>query len=211
MSRYASSATWVVAALIWPLTYVAAATTHTGSAKATEGAIRRYVIVHGDSISGSWEQNDSSSKEELREQFGDRFAWFRKDGHEYVVTDSTVMGELDRAMEPQKNVNRMQTGVNREQHRVNEMQTGVNTHQHDVNATQTQVNEHQSSVDQELVNRKQSHVNAEQADVNAEQAKVNALQEKVNEEQRRVSAEFSRRVQEILGSALQSGVARKLR
>ena len=207
MSRRANSAAWVlVAALIWPLTYVAAATTHAGSAEAADGVIGPYLIVHGDSMSGSWDQS-----KELRHKFGDRFAWFRKDGHEYVVTDSPVMDELDRAMEPQKNVNRMQSGVNREQQRVNEMQAGVNAHQHNVNAMQTQVNEHQSSVDQEMVNRKQADVNAEQADVNAEQAKVNAKQEKVNEEQRRVSAEFSRRVQEILGSALQSGAARKLR
>jgi hypothetical protein len=210
MSRYASSAALVVAALIWPLTSIAAVTTHTGGAKATEGVIGRYIIVNGESMSGSWEQNDSSSNE-LRHQFRDRFAWFRKDGHEYVVTDSPVMHELDRAMEPQKNVNRMQSGVNREQQRVNEMQAHVNAHQSDVNAMQTRVNEHQSGIDQEMVNRKQSDVNAEQADVNAEQAKVNAKQEKVNEEQRRVSAEFSRRVQEILNSALQSGVATKLR
>lgn len=207
MSRHANSAAWVlVAAFIWPLTNVAAATTHAGSAEAADGVIHRYLIVNGDSMSGSWDQS-----KDLRHQFGDRFAWFRKDGHEYVVTDSSVMDELDRAMEPQKHVNRMQSGVNREQGRVNEMQAGVNAHQHNVNAMQTQVNEHQSRVDQEMVNRKQSDVNAEQADVNAEQAKVNAMQEKVNEEQRRVSAEFNRRVQEILGSALQSGVARKLR
>jgi hypothetical protein len=211
MSRYASSARWVIAALVWPLTFVAPATAHDGSAKATEGVIRRYIIVHGDSMSGSWDQNDSPSKEALRARYGDRFAWFREDGHEYVVTDSAVMEELDRAMEPQKNVNRMQAGVNREQQRVNEMQGGVNAHQHDVNAMQTQVNGHESGVDQKMVNRKQSDVNAEQADVNAEQAKVNAMQEKVNEEQRRVSAEFSRRVQEILSSALQSGTATRLR
>ena len=207
MSRHTNLAAWVVvAAFIWPLTYVAAATRHDGSAEAANGVISRYLIVHGDSMSGSWDQS-----KELRHQFGDRFAWFRKDGYEYVVTDSHVMDELDRAMEPQKNVNRMQSGVNREQQRVNEMQAHVNAHQHDVNAMQTQVNEHQSGVDQEMVSRKQSDVNAEQADVNAEQAKVNAMQEKVNDEQHRVSAELSRRVQEIFNSALQSGVARKLR
>lgn len=207
MSRYANSAVWViVAALIWPLTSVAAATRHAGSADAADGVIRRYLIVHGDTMSGSWDES-----RDLRHQFGDRFAWFRKDGQEYVVTDSAVMDELDRAMEPQKHVNVRQSGVNREQQRVNEMQAPVNAHQHDVNAMQTQVNEHQSSVDQKMVNRKQSDVNAEQADVNAEQAKVNAIQEKVNEEQSRVSAEFNRRVQEILNSALRSGVATRLR
>jgi hypothetical protein len=208
MSRYSRSSASIIAALLLPLTFLATATAHADSAKATEHVIRRYIIVQGSSsTSGSWEESDSTSAEELRSRFGDRFAWFRKDGHEYVVTDSAVMGELDRAMEPQKNVNRMQAGVNREQGRVNEMQAGVNAHQHNVNAMQTQVNASQSNAGQERVNRKQSDVNAEQAGVNAEQGKVNAMQEKVNEEQRRVSAEFNRRVEEILNSALQSGAA----
>src|SRR3954462_2550849 len=119
MSRYARASAWIIAAILWPLTFVAAATAHADSAKATEGAIRRYVIMQGSSsTSGSWEGNDSTSAEELRSRFGDRFAWVPQDGREYVVTDSAVMDDLDRAMEPQKNVNRMQAGVNREQGRV---------------------------------------------------------------------------------------------
>jgi len=203
MSRYARSAA-IIAAMFLPLTFVAAATLYSG-------AIRHYIIVHGESTTGSWDDGDSPSSEGLRERFGDRCAWFRKAGSEYVVTDSAVMDELDRAMEPQKNVNRMQAGVNREQQRVNEMQRDVNAHQHDVNAMQQRVNEHQSGIDQEMVNRKQSEVNAEQSVVNAEQAKVNAKQKKVNEEQHRVSAELNRRVQEIFDSALRSGTATKLR
>jgi uncharacterized protein YlxW (UPF0749 family) len=201
MARYVRSSVWIIAAILWPLMHVAAATMHG----------RNYLIVHGDSMSGSWDESDSPAREELRERFGDRFAWFRRDGHEYVVTASAVMDELDRAMEPQKKVNRMQAGVNREQGRVNEMQAGVNAHQHDVNAMQAQVNDKESGVDQERVNRKQAGVNAEQAGVNSEQAKVNAMQGKVNEEQHRVSAEFDRRVTEIFDSALQSGAAKKLR
>jgi hypothetical protein len=211
MSRYARSSVWIIAAILWPLTYAAAATMHAGSATGTEHGIRRYIIVHGDSISGSWDDGDSPSTGELRSQFGDRFAWLRKAGREYVITASSVMDELDRAMEPQNHVNRMQDGVNREQARVNEMQAGVNAHQHDVNAMQTQVNESQSREGQERVNRKQADVNTEQAGVNAEQAKVNAMQEKVNQEQHRVSAEFNRRVQEIFDSALQSGAATQMR
>jgi len=210
MSRSACSSAWIMAAILWPLTVVAAATTHAGSAKGTEHVIHRYLIVHGDSTTGSWDDSDSSSREGLRQRFGDRFAWFRKDGHEYVITASAVLDELDRALEPQKNVNRMQAGVNREQRRVNEMQAGVNALQHDVNAMQAQVNENRG-IDQGRVNRKQADVNAEQAVVNAEQAKVNAMQEKVNEEQRRVSAELRRRVDEIFHSAVQSGAARELR
>jgi Skp family chaperone for outer membrane proteins len=202
MSRYLRSTAWIIAAILWSLTSAAAG--------ATERAITRYVIVQGHSTSGSWDENNSPSTDELRSRFGDRFAWFRKSGHEYVVTSSSVMDELDRAMEPQKNVNRMQAGVNREQGRVNEMQGVVNEHQHDVNAMQAEVNANRGA-DQERVNRKQADVNAEQAKVNAEQAKVNAMQEKVNQEQHRVSAELNRRVEDIFESALQSGAAKELR
>ena len=202
MSRYGRAVVFIVGLMIlWPLTY----------AKGAEHAIRRYLIVQGDSTNASWDTSESPAIDALRSRFGDRFAWFRKDGHDYVITDSGVMGELDRAMEPQKNVNRMQAGVNREQGRVNEMQSGVNAHQHDVNAMQAEVNESRSDAGQERVNRKQAVVNTEQAGVNAAQAKVNAMQEKVNEEQHRVSAEFNRRADEIFDSALQRGVATRLR
>ena len=201
MSRYARSSAWIIAVVLSSLTYVAGA---------TENAIRRYVIVHGSFISGSWDDSDSSN-EELRNRFGDRFAWFRKDHHEYVITGSSVLDELDRAMEPQENVNRMQAGVNREQGRVNEMQAGVNAHQHDVNAMQARVNANEPGIDQPRVNRKQADVNAEQSGVNAEQSKVNAMQKKVNEEQHRVSAEIERSVQEIFERALENGSAKELR
>lgn len=202
MSR---SSAWILAAMLWPLTHVAAAST-----RADSHTIRRYIIVNGSSASGSWDDNDSPSTEELRGRFGEHFAWFRAHGNEYVITSSAVMDEFDRAMEPQKKVNRMQARVNREQGRVNEMQAGVNAHQRDVNELQAQVNASDPGVDQARVNRKQADVNAEQANVNAEQAKVNAMQAKVNEEQSRVSAEFNRRVEEIFNSALQSGAATKL-
>src|SRR5687767_2637470 len=128
--RFRSFALIIAAATLWPVANVATAATH---------AIRRYVIVHDDSMSGTWIEGDSTSAEEVRQQFGHRFAWFRKDGHEYVIKDSAVMDELDRAMEPQKKVNRMQAGVNREQDRVNRMQSRVNDHQHDVNELQARV------------------------------------------------------------------------
>ena len=204
MSRKAGSSALIIASLLLPIAHLAAART-------TERTIRPYVIVHGDSTSGSWDDSDSPATEELRAHFGDRFAWFRKDGHEYIVTASTVMDELDRAMEPQKNVNRMQAGVNREQSRVNQMQAGVNAHQRDVNALQAEANASQTREDQNRVNRRQADVNEEQSRVNAEQAKVNAMQQKVNEEQHRVSAEFDRRVEEIFNSTLRSGAATKLR
>jgi len=209
MSRFAGSSAWITMAILWPLAHGVAAT-HSGNAKGMEH-VRRYIVVNGNSTTGSGDESDFTSTEELRARFGDRFAWFRKNGHEYVVTASAVMDELDRAMEPQKNVNHMQAGVNREQRRVNELQDRVNAHQNDVNAMQAQVNASQSNVDQERVNRKQAEINAEQAGVNAEQAKVNAMQEKVNEEQHRVSAEFNRRMQEIFDAALHSGVATEFR
>jgi small-conductance mechanosensitive channel len=184
------------------------------TAAAQEAQIRRYIIVHGTSMSGSWDTSDDPHVTSLQEKYGDDFAWFRQDGHEYVVTDAAVLGELHKAMEPQQKVNRMQADVNKEQSRVNAMQSQVNAHQADVNALQRQVNEQVRNGDAEAsqtaVNQRQSQVNGEQSKVNAEQAKVNVMQEKVNEEQRRVSAELNRRVQQILGSALQRGVAKEL-
>jgi hypothetical protein len=45
----------------------------------------------------------------LRARFGQNFAWFRKGGNEYIVTDAGILAELQQADEPQNQVNRMQS------------------------------------------------------------------------------------------------------
>ena len=188
----------------------------------TSPAIRRYLIVrpapNGDSITGSWDSEDPVDEAHLREKFGNSFAWFRKDGHEYIITDPAVMADLDKAMEPQKNVNEMQAVVNAAQQRVNGLQTKVNAHQNEVNGLQSEVNHRQELVNrlQDAVNHgdnataikqleaelqgyraskvdvSQAEVNRRQTLVNAEQADVNAEQSKVNARQQEVNAEQHR-------------------
>jgi predicted HicB family RNase H-like nuclease len=190
-------------------------------AQAPTETIRHYVIVNGDSMSGSWDSNDGidgGGLDALRARFGRHFAWFRQGGHEYVVTDAAVLAELDKAMEPQKNVNRMQAEVNRQQSRVNGLQARVNAHQADVNALQGEVNRRQQLVNQiqaavdrgdngDLVQKleaqlrelranrpeaNQANVNRMQSQVNQEQAGVNAEQAKVNAMQQPVNDEQRR-------------------
>ncbi len=207
------------------------------------GTIRRYMIVMDGSTSESMDSRDLVDEKELRNRYGRRFAWFRQAGNEYVVTDSGVLAELESAMEPQREVNRMQDRVNTLQNKVNEMQNGVNAQQNGVNALQQQANRMQdlvnriqsaagrsnqeamireleraleelraskSNVTQESVNRKQDEVNQAQSRVNAEQDAVNREQNKVNEQQTRVSAEFDRRIQQILESAVRLHTAQRL-
>ena len=183
----------------------------------TTHEVRRYVIVKGDNMSGSWDSDDSPNVQVLRSRYGEHFAWFRDGGHEYIITGAGVLAELDKAMEPQKKVNAMQADVNSDQSRVNAMQSKVNAHQNDVNAAQHEVNQRQN-----LANRLQSavsngssaaeidrlqaelrdmrakpdlsqqSVNQMQSQVNAEQNGVNAEQAKVNERQHGVNTEQHR-------------------
>lgn len=188
------------------------------SPRATSGAIRRYIIANGDSMSGSWDSEDPVNDSSLRERFGDHFAWFRQNGKDYVITDAATLAELDKAMEPQKNVNRMQADVNGDQSRVNDLQAKVNAHQGDVNAVQNEVNHRQALANQvqdavdrggnaDLIQKleaeiqtlraskpdvSQESVNRMQAQVNQEQAGVNAEQAKVNEKQHKVNDEQHR-------------------
>ena len=136
---------------------------------ATSDAIHRYIIVHGDSISGSWNSATDINPESLRAGYGENSAWFEKAGHEYIVTDPSVLKQLEDAMAPQK--------------KVNAMQDDVNAMQDDVNAMQSRVNEQQS-----YLNSHQGRVNSEQGDVNAAQSQVNSAQRNVNDTQSRVNA-----------------------
>jgi chromosome segregation ATPase len=172
------------------------------------------MIFTDDSVSGSWDSSDSNADQaELRARFGRNFAWFRQSGAEYVITDSGVLKELDQAMEPQREVNRMQDRVNQLQADVNAPQADINRLQDEVNAMQQKVNRRQdlanriqasvnSGTNDELVKEleiaiqqlrssgdvHQESVNRKQAEVNEQQARVNARQNDVNGEQQKVNA-----------------------
>jgi hypothetical protein len=181
--------------------------------------VTRYLIVSGDSSSGSWDNRDEASLSEWRSKYGSHFAWFRQDGRDYIVTDTRILAQLDAAMAPQREVNRQQAEVNRHQADVNRLQDGVNSHQADVNRSQAEVNRQQSLVnrgagDQDRVNQLQSEVNAKQHAVNAEQDKVNQKQAVVNKEQdvvnqmqTRASAEIDKALQAAFDSARLQGLA----
>jgi hypothetical protein len=191
--------------------------------------LNRYVIVSGDSMSGSWDSRDRLPVEEWRTRFGSDFVWFRQDGREYIVTDEQVMEDLHNAMAPQREVNRMQSEVNRQQREANRLQAAVNKHQGEVNLQQDEVNRQQREVNdrqragftdgsaqsrvnalQADVNEKQRTVNHEQEGVNREQLLVNREQQKVNDEQRRVSPGIELAIRDILDSTIPKGLARPL-
>lgn len=201
---------------------------------------RYMISIGDSTTTGSWNSNDDLDREDLRAKFGRDFAWFRQGGNEYVVTDSGVLAELKDAMGPQNQVNRLQGEVNAHQAVVNGMQGQVNAQQSVVNSMQGVANRRQDlinqlqsargdeliqkleaalaelkankdhAIDQDAVNREQAKVNTAQSRVNDEQHKVNGEQSKVNDQQRGVSAEFNRRIDEILNSAVQRHLAHSL-
>jgi hypothetical protein len=155
--------------------------------------------------SGSWDSNDPVDDAKLRAKFGRRFAWFRRGGNEYVITDASVLEEFRQANEPQREVNRMQSSVNAEQSRVNSLQSGVNAQQSVVNGLQGEANRRQEILnklqsakqDDELIRRLEAALAelkarkgsaSSQDEVNREQQKVNEMQSRVNAEQGKVNA-----------------------
>jgi hypothetical protein len=181
--------------------------------------VTRYLIVSGDSSSGSWDSRDEARFKEWRSKYGAHYAWLRQDGRDYIVTDSRTMAEFEAAMAPQREVDRRQAEVNRNQADVNRLQEGVNSHQAEVNRAQAEVNRQQSLVNQGTgvqshvnqiqseVNGKQHAVNAEHDQVNQRQAVVNKEQDAVNLMQTRVSAEIDKALQAVFDSARRQGLA----
>jgi hypothetical protein len=184
--------------------------------------VTRYLIVSGDSSSGSWDSRDEPRFKEWRSKYGSRYAWFRQDGRDYIVNDDHTMAEFQDAMAPQREVNRRQDDVNRHQEMVNRQQERVNRHQDDVNRAQDDVNQQQNLVNrgggeqsrvnqlQSEVNGKQQAVNAEQDKVNQEQTVVNKEQDAVNQMQTRASAEIDKALQALFDSARRQGLAHEV-
>jgi len=184
--------------------------------------VTRYLIVSGDSSSGSWDSRDEPRFREWRSKYGSHYAWFRQDGRDYIVTDEQTLAELQHAMAPQLEVNRREGEVNRHQAEVTRLQEGVNPQQADVNRAQAEVNRQQGLVnrgagDQDRVNQVQEEVNGRQHAVNAEQDKVNQRQAVVNKEQgevnrmqTRASAEIDKALQAVFDSARRRGTAHEV-
>jgi len=172
--------------------------------------VRRYIVVLGDTQSGSWDSRDPITPEALRARFGDRFAWFRRGAAEHVTTDNGVLQDIERAMEPQRKVNVQQDRVNQLQSAVNQLQDKVNRHQNEINAAQGKVNALQNDVNaaQNAMNRRQDMINriqdaASRESTEAAVRKVEELlkelrgsgpasQEEVNRAQSRVNTEQDR-------------------
>ncbi len=187
------------------------------------GKVSQYIVVSGDSWSGSWDGRDERKYKKWRAQYGSHYAFFRKDGRDYIVTDAHTMQQFDDAMAPQREVNRQQEEVNSHQEQVNSQQERVNSHQEDVNRAQEDVNREQGLVNdgsgnqdrvnrmQAAVNGRQQTVNAEQEKVNDKQAVVNREQEAVNRVQERASAQVEKALQAVFTTAVHDGLAHEIR
>jgi len=199
-----------------------ASTSASQSARGSRNQLRnnRYLIVTGNSMSGSFSSDDRLPLEKWKSKYGPNFVWFRQDGTDYLVTDASVLSELNDAMAPQREVNRMQSEVNQQQSEVNRHQGTVNEHQGRVNKAQGEVNRMQQEVNrgasggqdrmnaaQSDVNAQQQEVNGEQAVVNGEQSLVNKEQDKVNAEQRRIGPGVEAAIHTVLDSAVLKGLA----
>jgi len=208
------------ARILWlgaPVVLLAAAAGASDSARIT-----RYLIVSGDSSSGSWDSRDEQRFKDWRAKYGSHYAWFRQDGRDYIVTDVPTLDEFQAAMAPQREVNRRQDDVNGHQDLVNRLQETVNRHQDAVNRAQDEVNRQQNLVnqgggDQSRVNQLQAEVNGKQRGVNAEQDKVNQQQTAVNKEQdavnqmqTRASAEIQKALQSLFDLVRQRGLTHEV-
>jgi hypothetical protein len=207
------------------ITSVDGSAVQTRTASRAGDSIRRYMIVSGDSMTGSWDSDYPSQYTELRKKYGPKFVWFSKGGNDYVVTDAGVLEELHEAMAPQNEVNRMQGEVNRLQDTVNQHQADVNRAQGEVNAIQDRANRRQNLINElqnaqgndDLIRKledalaqlrpNRSEV-GDQESANREQGKVNAMQERVNQEQSKVNEQQGKvnRAQEKVSEQLQGRV-----
>ena len=73
-----------------------------GGIAAPQGAVTRYLIVSGDSMSGSWDSRDEHLIQQLRSQYGNHFVWFRQAGHDYAGSGDVLLADIQAAMVPQR-------------------------------------------------------------------------------------------------------------
>ncbi len=170
-------------------------------------AVERYAIYLDNSMYGAWNYLlDPLDPAAMHARYGHEYAWFRQGANQYVVNDPGVLDQLRQAVEPLNVIDRMKDQLNSEVRtlKVAQMaQMQASTARWMLESEQLR---RSGSVDP---NVGQAFLNRTRARVNEQQQKVIDLQQKVSAEEPGASADYSRRIVEILDSAVQRGLAQR--
>jgi bla regulator protein blaR1 len=170
-------------------------------AQVREASLRNnaYVYVHPDGASMDGTDSDHRRAISHRAKYGDRYLWFRRDGKEYVVTDRALLGEVDVAMEPQRELGRRQAELGEAQAKLGEQQAAIGEQQTAAAVDMPDLSAEVQRLEQRL--RTMKGRKASQADIGDLQGEIGALQAKIGEIQAKlgeVSAGIGER-QAVLG------------
>jgi beta-lactamase regulating signal transducer with metallopeptidase domain len=211
---------------------VRAAFAQVGEASPRDNA---YVYVHPDGASMDGTDWDRRRAISHRAKYGDRYLWFRRDGKEYVVTDRVLLGEVDVAIEPQRELGRRQAELGEAQAKLGEQQAAAAVDMPDLSAEVQRLEQRVRTMKGRKAS--QADIGDLQGEIGALQAKIGEIQAKLGEvsagigerqavlgqkqaelgskqaelgwEQERVAGEVQRKIAEVLDRAVRTGVAQQ--
>jgi predicted nucleic acid-binding Zn-ribbon protein len=211
---------------------VRAAFAQVGEASPRDNA---YVYVHPDGASMDGTDWDRRRAISHRAKYGDRYLWFRRDGKEYVVTDRVLLGEVDVAIEPQRELGRRQAELGEAQAKLGEQQAaaavdmpdlsaevqrleqrvrtmkGRKASQADIGDLQGEIGALQTKIGeiQAKLGEVSAGIGERQAVLGQKQAELGSKQAELGREQERVAGEVQRKIAEVLDRAVRTGVAQQ--
>jgi hypothetical protein len=172
------------------------------AAKPAEHCERGKAVVYSDgdvTFANGISAEDLSA---LRTTYGRHFAYFERDGHDYVITDPDTLDRIAALYEPQQKLGRKQAELGQKQAALGAKQAELGREQARIGMRQTY--DHSESLD-----RRQNELGKKQDELGEKQDALGKQQDSMGRQQDDLSRTVEKQIGVIFDQAIRTGVAKK--
>jgi hypothetical protein len=145
----------------------------------------------------------------LVDRYGQRFIYFGRDHHRYVIRDLQALARIEALYAPQSRLGEQQSELGRKQSALGRRQSELGREQGELGREQGR--EDSASPHAKDLVRRQNELAREQNELAEQQNRLGAEQSRLGEKQNELGREAMRKSQPILDEAIRNGIAVEVR
>jgi len=165
-----------------------------------------YVVHIGDSTTINGDFDDDSALR-MKERFGTRYFWFKRDGQAYVVSDAKQIERAAAIIKPQHDLGMKQGALGEKQGALGEKQAALGMKQAAIGSRQA--NAWRDETLREELSREQEALSRQQEALSKQQEALGRQQEKLGAEQERISEQITEQLSDLADDCIRTGAAKK--
>lgn len=167
-----------------------------------------YVVRLGDITYMNGKGMSGEALKELQTAYGQRFFWFKRGGHAYVVKAGQEIERAEAILVPEMKVSRKQAAIGQKQAGLGSEQAGLGARQATLGGRQAAAGSDDRA--QNDLSRQQEALSKQQEELSRKQEVLSREQDKLGNEQDRVSALVEKQLGELADQCIRSGVAKEV-